>query len=189
MTNVRADGAIEQTTEPPPEGFGGRLVVITRRARRPLMVMIGVWCAIVALTLVSWAAGWMLVAAAAAPLAVFLPLALVAAILQAAAEPPPRPLADRVDRMAAALKEAAGLVDDLQGEVQVRAQAVQQVRSHLERLEHLAGMKSEEAQLVAESFRLAVRAETRRSLSTNVAFMVGGAILGAVIQAVITAVA
>lgn len=170
---------------------GARLLAVARApGRRTLALIVGVWATLVVVALAGWGLDATAVVIAAGIPAAFLPLAFLSAVLQAAAVPPAPPLTTRIEQMAAALNEAAGLVEDLEGEIRLRAAAVEKVRADLERYEHLAEIKSEEARAVAESIQAAMRVEQRRSLpmnlGINVTLMVVGAILGAVLQALLT---
>ena len=164
------------------------LEVLRRLTPRRVAILFGAWALLVVLGLVGWALDWVWLAIAAGIPAVFFPFALASAVVDEATRPRRPPLVERVDAMAAALREAADLVDELETEIVERTASIERIRADLERYEHLVEIRSDEAKAVADSIRLAMRDEARRSFpvtfAVNIALMIAGAALGAYFGAV-----
>ncbi len=164
------------------------LAVVRRLSAGWIASFVGLWVAFVVTALIGWRLEWYWLALSTGVLAVFFPFALGSAILDEATRPRPRPLVERVDEAATALRAAAELVDELSAEIGSRTTAAERLRDDLERYEHLIEIRSEEARAVGEAISHAFREEARRSLPGRVVVsavnLVVGAILGGAVSAI-----
>lgn len=90
-------------------------------------------------------------------------------------------LTQRIDRLAGALKEATGLIADIEQQIQDRHSFVERLRVDVQRYEQLAQLNQSQVEAVAQLLRAEIRAEGRstfwKGVVVNFLFFIIGVIV------------